>query len=125
MSIDLKHYPSINALRQASTCVTSVKKQQIPNLVPATDVARIWCPPCLMIRLIIQTIRRDPSVWTDGASNLSRPDPSGAVWIDAETRLRIWRLEVRIPRGAHKPQLRGSIAREAGEAVLGLSLLEW
>jgi hypothetical protein len=40
----------------------------------------------LIIRLIIQTIRRDPSgaVWTDGASNVSRPDRSGADQIDAE-----------------------------------------
>jgi hypothetical protein len=40
----------------------------------------------LIIRLIIQTIRRDRSgaVWTDEASNLSRPDPSGADQIDAE-----------------------------------------
>jgi hypothetical protein len=40
----------------------------------------------LIIRLIIQTIRRDPSgsVWTDEASNVSRPDPSGADQIDAE-----------------------------------------
>jgi hypothetical protein len=34
-------------------------------------------------------------------------------------------LGVRIPRGAPKPQLRGGIAGEAGEAVLRLSLLEW
>jgi hypothetical protein len=40
----------------------------------------------LTIPLIIQTIRRDPygSIWTDEASNLSRPDPSGADQIDAE-----------------------------------------
>jgi hypothetical protein len=40
----------------------------------------------LIIRLIIQTIRRDPSgaVWTDGASNVSRPDRSGAIQVDAE-----------------------------------------
>ena len=40
----------------------------------------------LIIRLIIQTIRRDPSgaVWTDGAPNVSRPDPTGADQIDAE-----------------------------------------
>ena len=40
----------------------------------------------LIIRLIIQTIRQDPSgaVWTDEAPNLSRPDPSGADQIDAE-----------------------------------------
>jgi hypothetical protein len=40
----------------------------------------------LIIRLIIQTIRRDLSgaVWTDEAPNLSSPDPSGADQIDAE-----------------------------------------
>jgi hypothetical protein len=40
----------------------------------------------LIIRLIIQTIRRDPtgSVWIDEASNVSRPDRSGADQIDAE-----------------------------------------
>jgi hypothetical protein len=40
----------------------------------------------LIIRLFIQTIRRDRSgsVWTDGPSNVSRPDPSGADQIDAE-----------------------------------------
>jgi hypothetical protein len=36
--------------------------------------------------MIIQTILLDPSgaVWTDEASNVSRPDPSGADQIDAE-----------------------------------------
>jgi hypothetical protein len=36
--------------------------------------------------MIIQTIRLDPSraVWTDEASNVSRPDPTGADQIDAE-----------------------------------------
>ena len=40
----------------------------------------------LIIRLIIQMIRQDRSVsvWTDEASNLSRPDPSGSDQIDAE-----------------------------------------
>jgi hypothetical protein len=40
----------------------------------------------LIIRLIIQTIRQNPSrsVWTDEASNVSRPDRSGADQIDAE-----------------------------------------
>jgi hypothetical protein len=48
------------------------------------------CSPCHPIlcrmRLIIQTNGLEPSgaVWTDGASNLSRLDPSGAVQIDAE-----------------------------------------
>jgi len=40
----------------------------------------------LIIPMIIQTILLDPSgaVWTDEASNLSRPDRSGADQIDAE-----------------------------------------
>src|SRR5918999_940260 len=40
----------------------------------------------LIIPMIIQTIRLDPSgaVWTDEASNVSRLDPSGADQIDAE-----------------------------------------
>jgi hypothetical protein len=41
---------------------------------------------CVGCALIIQSIGLDPSgaVWTDGASNMSRPDPSGAIQIDAE-----------------------------------------
>jgi hypothetical protein len=40
----------------------------------------------LIIGLIIQTIQQHPSrsVWIDEASNLRRPDPSGADQIDAE-----------------------------------------
>jgi hypothetical protein len=40
----------------------------------------------LIIWLIIQTIRRDPSrsVQIDEAADLSRPDPSEAYWVDAE-----------------------------------------
>jgi hypothetical protein len=36
--------------------------------------------------MIIQTIGLGPSgaVWTDEASNVSRPDPSKAYWADAE-----------------------------------------
>jgi hypothetical protein len=36
--------------------------------------------------MIIQTILLDPSgaVWTESASNVSRPDPVGAVRFDAE-----------------------------------------
>ena len=40
------------------------------------------CVGChLIIPMIIQTIGLDPSgvIWTDGASNVSRLDPSGAV----------------------------------------------
>jgi hypothetical protein len=40
----------------------------------------------LIISMIIQRIGLDPTgaVWTDRASNLSRPDPSGADQADAE-----------------------------------------
>jgi hypothetical protein len=40
----------------------------------------------LIISMIIQTILLDLSgaVWTDGASNVSRLDPSGAIQVDAE-----------------------------------------
>jgi hypothetical protein len=40
----------------------------------------------LIIPMIIQTIRLEPSgaVWTDGAPNVSRPDPSQAIQADAE-----------------------------------------
>jgi hypothetical protein len=40
----------------------------------------------LIIPMIIQTIPLDPSgaVWTDAASNVSRPDPFGADQIDVE-----------------------------------------
>jgi hypothetical protein len=44
------------------------------------------CLPCLIIHLIIQTIRRDPSGpnGIDEAPNVSRSDPSGADQVDAE-----------------------------------------
>src|SRR4029450_8580282 len=68
---------------------------------PAVARWDIWCRPHsgrrglvaegaashgLIIRLIIQTIRQDPTgaVWTDEGPNVSRPDPSGADQIDAE-----------------------------------------
>jgi hypothetical protein len=59
-------------------------KHQALNLV--LDPSRLIKLPCLIIRLIIQTIRQDPSGsdQIDEASNLSRPDPSGADQIDAE-----------------------------------------
>jgi hypothetical protein len=57
----------------------------------STVVAVVWwaegaASQGLVIRLVIRTIRRDPSgsVWTDGAPNLSRPDPPGTDQIDAE-----------------------------------------
>ena len=48
----------------------------------ALDPARLHsCLPCLIIRLIIQTILLYPSgaIRTDEALNVSRLDPSGAV----------------------------------------------
>jgi hypothetical protein len=49
----------------------------------------------LIIPMIIQTIGLDPSgaVWTDEASNVSRPDPSGAIQIDAEHSTRNRKVE--------------------------------
>ena len=51
----------------------------------------------MIIRLIIQTILLYPSgaVWTDGPSNVSRLDPSGAVQIDAEHPARNRKVEGR------------------------------
>jgi hypothetical protein len=70
-------------------------------------VAEVWWPRAprsqgLIIRLIIQTIRLDPSgsVQIDEASNLSRPDPSGADQIDAEhqaTDLAVWGFKPDFP----------------------------
>jgi hypothetical protein len=58
-----------------------------PVSLPAACLAIRFCVGCaLIIRLIIQTILLDPSraIWTDSASNVSRPDPSQAIQIDAE-----------------------------------------
>jgi hypothetical protein len=45
--------------------------------------------------MIVQTILLYPSgaVWTDDASDLSRLDPSGAYWVDAEHPTRNWKIE--------------------------------
>jgi len=53
---------------------------------PTSESIRRSIGCALIIHLIIQTIGLDPSgaVWTDEASNVSRPDPSGADQIDAE-----------------------------------------
>jgi hypothetical protein len=58
---------------------------QTPDLVLAR-LGSSSCLTCLIIRLIIQTIRRDPSGSDriDDAPNVSRPDPSGPDQIDAE-----------------------------------------
>jgi hypothetical protein len=56
-------------------------------LVRATFVSGCALPPCrLIIPLIIQTIRLDPTRpdQIDEALDVSRPDPSGADQIDAE-----------------------------------------
>jgi hypothetical protein len=49
--------------------------------------------------MIIQTIGLDPSraIWTEGASNLSSLDPSGAVLVDAEHPTRNRKVIGRIP----------------------------
>jgi hypothetical protein len=82
---------------------------------PAHSVSLVPCLPwhpisvgcALIISLIIRTILLDPSaaVWTDVASNLSRPDPSGADQIDAEHQATDLAVRGRIPRGAPKMQV--------------------
>jgi hypothetical protein len=46
----------------------------------------MFCRMPLIIPMIIQTIRLDPSgaVWTDEAPNVTSLDPSGADQVDAE-----------------------------------------
>jgi hypothetical protein len=65
--------------------------------------------------MIIQTIRLDPSraVWIDEACNVSSPDPSEADQTDPERQATDLAVGVRIPRGALKVQLKGSIAKRA------------
>jgi hypothetical protein len=54
--------------------------------------------------MIIQTILLYPSgaVWTDGAFNVSRPDPSGAIQADAEHPSRIRKVEGSNPSSGSK-----------------------
>jgi hypothetical protein len=63
----------------------------------------------LIIRLILQTIRLDPSgaVWTDGASNVNRLDPAGAVQFDAEHSSRNRKVEGSNSSSGSKPQVGG------------------
>jgi len=79
---------------------------------------RFFVGCALIIPMIIQTILLDPSgaISTDEASNVSRPDPSGAVQVDAELRLVIGRSSVRIPPRASFPQVKGYQARRAYSA---------
>src|SRR5215207_8546348 len=69
----------------------------------------------LIIRLIIQTIRRDPAGadQIDEASNVSRPDRSGADQIDAEHQATDLAVGVRIPRGEHH-RVQGCSSSPAG-----------
>jgi hypothetical protein len=71
----------------------------------------MFCRMPLIIPMIIQTIRLDPSggVWTDEASNLSRLDPSGAVQADDEHPARNRKVEGSNPPRAPRPQVRGHI----------------
>jgi hypothetical protein len=59
---------------------------------------RFFIGCALIIHLIIQTIGLDPSraVWTDEASNVSRPDPSGADQVDAEHPARNRKVEAHL-----------------------------
>jgi hypothetical protein len=70
---------------------------------------RFFVGCALIIHLIIQTIRLDPSgaVWTDDAAHVSRLDPSGADQIDAEHPSRNRKVEGSSPSSGSKPQVRG------------------
>jgi hypothetical protein len=64
---------------------------------------RLFVGCTLIIPMIIQTIRLDPS-GTDGASNVSRPDPSGAVQVDAGHPSRKRKVEGSNPTSGSKDQ---------------------
>jgi hypothetical protein len=96
----------------------------------------IFCRMPLIIRLIIQTILLSPTgaVWTDSASNVSRPDPSGAVQVDDEHPARNRKVEGSNPTsGSNAPgqrpgafsllALAQSAARSRRDAPVLLSLL--
>ena len=57
-----------------------------PPVVAESQVAEVSASRGLIIPMIIQTILLDPSeaVWTDIASDVSRPDPSGVNQSDVE-----------------------------------------
>lgn len=59
-----------------------------PPVVAESQVAEVSASRGLIIPMIIQTILLDPSeaVWTDIASDVSRPDPSGVNQSDVEHR---------------------------------------
>jgi hypothetical protein len=80
----LIRFDSTAAVMAAPTTSTSSAKCSI-SLIAALP-GRSTCPRCWIIRLIIQTIRRDPSGSDeiDEASNVSRPDRSGADQIEVE-----------------------------------------
>jgi hypothetical protein len=76
--------------------VPSVRqRRQAENCLPCHPIL-VGC--ALIIPMIIQTILLDPSgtVRTEGPSNVSRPDPSGADQADAEHPTRNLTVEVRI-----------------------------
>jgi hypothetical protein len=77
----------------------------------------------LIIRLIIQTIRQDPSgaVSTDEAPNVSRPDLSGADQTDAEHQATDLAVGVRIAAGtdASLHQVDQRLRLRAGQRPLG------
>jgi hypothetical protein len=67
-------------------CGSAADRAQDMDSGVSTRPGLLSCLTCLIIRLIIQTIRRVPSGpdATDEPPNLSRADPSGADQIDAE-----------------------------------------
>jgi hypothetical protein len=79
----------------------------------------------LIIPLIIQTIRLDPSgsVWTDDVGNVSRLDPSGAVQIDAEHPSRNRKVVGLNPTSGSKPAGQGMYMVVWALALLALWII--
>src|SRR5215217_4572381 len=75
-----------NTATVMATPTSSTSRAKCSTSLIAVLPVQSTCLACLIIRLIIQTIRRDRtgSDQIGEASNLSRPDPSGADQIDAE-----------------------------------------
>jgi hypothetical protein len=85
-------------------------RHQMEYLVLTPPVTEDSASRGLIIRLIIQTIRLDPSRsdQTDGASNVSRPDRSGPDQIDAQHQATDLAVGGSNPsRRAPKPQVNG------------------
>jgi hypothetical protein len=109
----LARAPHAGRLRRRQEASQGARPSRCASPQPCQHrVARLairFCVGCpRIIPMVIHTILLDPSgsIWTDEASNVSRPDPSGAVQVDAEHPPRNRRSSVRIRPRALKLQVR-------------------